>query len=155
MKKLAFACLLIALVAPVLHAQDSSERAMTSRSQQNIQQNLNRQRQQTYNSLSRADRQVSINAVVNLNKLRDKLAEAWQTLGLSPQAARTVAGAYQPDFALNSRRASLEGKSDQEIAVLIQSALAKKDYLLADQTLIDYQRKQLQLGMDTTPDGQR
>ena len=159
MNKLTVAFTLIALAAPALHAQEShaqdpGDLSRLSQSAYNIQQNESRMRANWYNDLQQNDHQTSVNSLANLNKLRSKLAEAWQALGLSPAAAKAVAAAYQPNFSLNSRRASLQGKSDEEIAALIRSSLAKKDYLLANQTLIDFQTKEMRLGTETSPDGQ-
>jgi hypothetical protein len=158
MNKLTVAFTLIALAAPALHAQEShaqgpGDSSRLSQSAYNIQQNESRMRANWYNDLQQNDHQTSVNSLANLNKLRSKLAEAWQTLGLSPPAAKAVAAAYQPNFSLNSRRASLQGKSDEEVAAMIQSSLAKKDYLLANQTLIDFQTRKTRLGTNTSPDG--
>ncbi len=153
MKRLAFVCTVVALASPALQAQNASEGHMTSQSAYNIQQNQNRQGQNSYNDLEHSDRQVWVNSMANLTKLRGKLAEAWQNLGMAPQAAQNVAAAYQPNLAENVHHASLRGKSDQEIAAMLQSALAKKDYMLANQLLIDHQREQLRLGTPTSPEG--
>lgn len=157
MKKFTLVCALVALASPALHAQeshaqDSTDQSRLSQSRYNIQQNESRMRANWYNDLQNADRQTSISSVANLTKLRSKLAEAWQSLGLAPAAAKAVAAAYQPNFSLNSRRASLQGRTDEEIAAMIQSSLAKKDYLLANQTLIDFQTKKMKLGKDVLPE---
>lgn len=86
-----------------------------------------------------------LDGVANQAKLRTKLAEAWQALGLSPQLAQTVAAAYQAGMATRMHHPSLRGKSDQEVAAMLQSAVAKKHYLAANQLLIDYQRQRLSL----------
>ena len=153
MKKLTVVCTLVALASPALQAQQVTERSPNAQSAYNIQQNLSRMDGQRYNASANGDRQAYVNSLANLTKLRAKLAEAWQALGMSPQAAQAVAASYQPNFALNSHRASLRGKSDQEIAAMLQSALAKKDYMVANQTLIDYERNKLNLGTDLSPDG--
>lgn len=153
MKRLAFVCTLVALASPALHAQNASEEHVTSRSAYNIQENQNRQGLQSFNRLEQGDRQAWVNSLANLTKLRGKLAEAWQNLGMTPQAAQAVAAAYQPDHAENVPYPSLLGKSDQEVAAMLQSALTKKNYLVANQLLIDYQRKQLRLGTPTSPAG--
>ncbi|WP_426690472.1 hypothetical protein [Rhodanobacter ginsengiterrae] len=159
MKRLTITFALVALAAPALHAQEShaqdpSDLSRLSHSAYDIQQSESRMRANWYNDLQHNDRQTSINSLANLNKLRVKLAEAWQALGLSSPAAKMVAAAYNPNFSLNSRRASLQGMSDDQIAALIRSSLAKKDYLLANQTLIDFQTKRSRLGTDPSPDGQ-
>lgn len=158
MKRIVLVAALAALAAPALQAQSTGGQSnaheqLPSQSAYNLQQNDGRTRAQSFNATAESERRAYINSLGNLTKLRTKLAEAWQTIGLSPQAAKGVAAAYQPNFALNSRRASLHGKSGQEIAAILQAALARKDYLLANQTLIDYERDKLQLGTDTSPDG--
>ncbi|WEN15793.1 hypothetical protein PY254_03725 [Rhodanobacter sp. AS-Z3] len=158
MNKLIIAFALAALAAPALHAQESDAQKGTDASRldnsaHNIDQNEARMRANLFNDLQRNDHLTAVNSLANLTKLRVKLAEAWQSLGLSAPAAKAVAAAYNPNFSLNSRRASLQGKTDAEIAAMIQSSLAKKDYLLANQTLIDFQTKRTRLGTDTSPDG--
>lgn len=157
MNKLILGFALLALSAPAVHAQESdahkgSDASRLSQTTYNLQQNESRMRGNWYNDLQRNDHQTAVNSLANLKKLRIKLAEAWQTLGMSAPAAKMVADAYNPNFSLNSRRASLQGMSDAEIAALIQSSLAKKDYLMANQTLIDFQTKKTKLGTNTSPD---
>lgn len=96
---------------------------------------------------------ASRNAQANLIKLRMKLAETWQSLGLSPSAARTVAWAYRPRLSPNSQRASLQDKTDEQFAALIQSSLSSKNYQLADQTLIDFVTKKMTPAKKVSPNG--
>ncbi|WP_426690475.1 hypothetical protein [Rhodanobacter ginsengiterrae] len=124
-----------------------------SQSAYNLQQNDMRNQQGVDNSFRQGDRQTYVNSLANLTKLRSKLAEAWQRLGMSPQAAQAVASAYQPSLAQNVHHDSLHGKSSQEVATMLQAALAKKDYMLANQTLIDYERDQAHVGSNTSPTG--
>jgi hypothetical protein len=84
--------------------------------------------------------------MANLARLRARLAEAWQAMGMSPQGARLVADAYDPHPAGRLHHAALRGKSDQEVAQMMQLAIKEKRYLHADQLLIDYQREKLNLG---------
>ncbi len=152
MKRLAFICTLVALASPALHAQSSREQ-LPSQSAYNIQQNQMRQQQNSDFNFQRNDRQVWINSMSNLTKLRGKLAEAWQTRGMSPQEAQEVAAAYKPDLADNLHHASLRGKSDKEIDAMLQSAVAQKDYLLADKMLIDHELHQQRHGTSTLQGG--
>lgn len=159
MKGIAIVCTLIALGSPALYAQNRAqqEQQITQQSAQNVQQNMERMAQQTDARMVQGDHQAWLNSMPNLTKLRSKLAEAWQTLGMSPSAAHVVASAYMPNLAAAIHHAPLRGKSDEEIAAMLQSALAKKDYLMADQLLIDHQREQLLLGeaTSTSPEGRR
>lgn len=91
----------------------------------------------------------------SLTKLRRELAKTWQSLGLSPPAARTVAWAYRPHLSPNSPRVSLQGKTNEQFATLIQSSLASKNYQLANETLIDFVTKKMKLGMNDSPDGNK
>jgi hypothetical protein len=152
MKRLAFVCTLVSLASPALHAQNAREQ-LPSQSAYNIQQNQMRQQQNADSSFLANDRQGWIDSINNLTKLRGKLAEAWQTRGMSPQEAQDVAAAYQPDLAKDVHHASLRGKNDQEIDAMLQSALAKKDYLLADKLLIDHQLLQQRHGASTLQGG--
>jgi hypothetical protein len=156
MKRLTLVCTLILLASPALHAQqDPQEQQPNSPSQYNIQQNELRREQHAFDTIQQNDLTYSIKSLATMNKLRAKLAEAWQTLGMSPQAAQTVAAAYQPQLAenVNHHHPSLRGKSDEEVAAMLQSALSSKNYILADQLLIDRQREQLRLGKSVSPDG--
>jgi hypothetical protein len=157
MKGIAIVCTLVALGSPALYAQNRDEQQITQQSARNVGQNMERMAQQAGKSLDEGDRQAWLNSLPNLVKLRSKLAESWQTLGMSPPAAHAVASAYMPNLAVNLHHAPLRGKSDEEIAAMLQSALAKKDYLMADQLLIDHQREQLLLGeaTSTSPEGRR
>lgn len=112
----------------------------------------NRQLQNKADQFAEGDRQAWLNSAANLAKLRVKLAEAWQGMGMSPQGAKFVADAYDPNLAFHMHRASLRGKSDQEVAQMLQSALKDKHYMMADQLLIDYQREKLRLGASAAPD---
>lgn len=96
-------------------------------------------------SMEAGDRQAWINAMANRTKLRAKLAEAWQGMGVAPQTAKTIADAYDPEMASRMHHTPMRGKSDQEVAGLLQSALTAKHYQVANQLLIDYQREKLSL----------
>jgi hypothetical protein len=149
MKKLIMICMVATLASSAVYARSA---AAQSQSAYNLQQNDMRNQQSSANALQRNDRQTYVNSVANLTKLRAKLAEAWQTLGMSPQAAQAVANAYQPNLTQNVHPVSLRGKSGQEVAAMLQSALAKKDYMTANQTLIEYEKIKTTLGTDTSPD---
>jgi hypothetical protein len=149
MKKLIMVCMVATLASSAVYARSALAQ---SQSAYNLQQNDMRNQQSSANALQRNDRQTYVNSVANLTKLRAKLAEAWQTLGMSPQAAQAVANAYQPSLAQNVHPISLRGKSGQEVAAMLQSALAKKDYMSANQTLIEYEKIKTTLGTDTSPD---
>lgn len=62
---------------------------------------------------------------------------------MSKEAAQQIAATYQAKGKVRAHRVSLRGKSDKEIADMLQSALAKKDYTLANQTLIEFERKRV------------
>jgi hypothetical protein len=149
MKRLTVVCMAVTLTSGAIYARSALAQ---SQSAYNLQQNDMRTQQSSANALQHGDRQTYVNSLANLTKLRAKLAEAWQTLGMSPQAAQAVANAYQPDLAQNVRHVSLRGKNGQEVAAMLQSALAKKDYMLANQTLIEYEKIKTTLGSDTSPD---
>jgi hypothetical protein len=154
MKRSPLVCTLLVLALPALHAQQATQQQPNAQSQYNIQQNQLRQLQHSADTIQRNDLTYSIKSLATMNKLRAKLAEAWQTLGMSPQAAQALAAAYQPQLAenVNHRHPSLRDKSDAEVAAMLQSALEKKNYILADQLLIDRQREQLRLGETIAPD---
>lgn len=92
------------------------------------------------------NRQTWLNSMERKTKLRAMLTEAWKSMGMAPPAAQAVADAYDPDKALRIQRVSLRGKSDQEVAQMMQVALGEKRYLEADQILIDFQRLKARQG---------
>lgn len=140
------------LAAPAAFAQQQSQQpAQQARPVQSFEDLRAREAQSRIKSMTRAQQQGYLDAMADLDKLRGKLAEAWQGMGMSPEGARLVADAYDPDLAARSHHTTLRGKSDQEIAQLIQDALRQKKYLKANQLLIDYQRQKLALNEVSTP----
>ncbi|THD07682.1 hypothetical protein B1991_08625 [Rhodanobacter lindaniclasticus] len=105
--------------------------------------------------MEEAERRSWLKSAANLAKLRVKLAEAWQSLGLSPQGANLVAKAYDPNLAARMHRDLARGKSDEEVAEMLQSAIRQKRYLEADQLLIDYERNRLRMGANHTAEVSR
>ena len=143
MKRLTTVCMLVALGSASLHAQNTQ-------ATYDVQQSTMRSYQAVSDDFQQRDSQNYVNSLADLTKLRGNLAHAWQSLGLSPQAAQAVANAYQPNLVGSAHHNSLDGKSAPEIAAMLQSALARKDYMLANQTLIDYERGQLQMKSNTS-----
>jgi glucose/arabinose dehydrogenase len=131
------------LAAPAICAQQQPPQEATSNALQRQQENDARQGSNIARQFQRGEDQAWLNAMTNLTKLRAKLAEAWQHMGMSPEGAKLVADAYDPELAAHMHHMSLRGKSDQEVAELLQSALKDKRYMNADQLLIDYQRQKL------------
>jgi len=135
---------ILAFVAPAAFAQQKSE-PDPSQAMRNLEELRARAAMNNANAARQGDRQAWLNSMANLAKLRAKLAEAWQGMGMSPQGAKVVADAYDPNLAQHIHHAQLRGKSDQEIAQMMQGALKEKRFLDADQLLIDYQRQKLRL----------
>lgn len=135
----------LALLAPVAFAQQQSTKPPMSTSQ--VQQLQNAQREGAHNakSMEFANRQADRDALANLAKLRAGLAQSWQQMGLSPEAARRVADSYDPEFAARMHHTSLRGKTDAQVADMLRNAVASNRFLVADQLLIDYQRQKLSL----------
>ncbi|SEJ01326.1 hypothetical protein [Frateuria terrea] len=133
----------LTLAAPAVLAQQQSKPPQESLPSSYIQhqQQLQRQSASIAKAVRLGNEQALRNALTNRTKLQAKLAEAWLGMGLSPQAAKTVADAYDADLAMQMHHTSLRGKSDHEVAALLQSAVASKRYMVADQLLIDYQRQ--------------
>lgn len=141
-----------ALIAPAAFAQQQQpSQGNTSSSRFQQQQNDARQGRNLARQFERGEDQAWLNATTNVVKLRAKLAEAWQHMGMSPEGAKAVADAYDPEAASHMHHVSLRGKSDQEVAQLLQSALKEKHYLNANQLLIDYQRQKLSLASSAEP----
>lgn len=141
-----------ALAASAASAQQQPQKDPAPNSSLRQQQeNFSRQGSNVARQFQRGEDQAWLNAMTSVVKLRAKLAEAWQQMGMSPQGAKAVADAYDPETASHMHHVSLRGKSDQEIAQLLQSALKDKHYLKADQLLIDYQRQKLSLVSSVEP----
>lgn len=143
----------LALAMTTAFAQQRPEKDPNADMMRRQQDTYTRQVQNKSSQVADGDRQAWLNSSANLVKLRAKLAEAWQGMGMSPQGAKFVADAYDPTFASHMHHASLRGKSDQEVAQMLQAALKDKHYLAADQLLIDYQREKLRLGSSAAPTG--
>lgn len=146
---------LLALAAPAIHAQQRPGSLPGGSSMQNLQRNNARAAAQNAQSTEYGDRQAWLDSMASLAKLRAKLAEAWQNMGMSPQGAQFVAAAYDPALASRIHHARIRGKSDQEIAQMMQDALKEKRYMDANQLLIDYQRQKLKLSETTASDTSR
>jgi len=87
--------------------------------------------------------QRATKAMVNLPKVRAHLTEVWQHFGMSAKDAEMVASAYRVSDAKPDQAPSLSGKSDPQIASMLQSALAAKNYALADDLMLNYERKRI------------
>jgi len=138
----------LAVTAPAIHAQQHSDQTP-----RNAMQDVERLRARAAANNARAtdygDRQAWLDSLANVTKLRAKLAEAWQNMGMSPAGAKIVADAYDPNLAQHIHHPRVRGKSDQEIAQMMQAALKEKRFMDADQLLIDYQRQKLKLAEAT------
>jgi hypothetical protein len=95
------------------------------------------------NAWDRSYDQRSNKAMADLPKIRAHLTQVWQHFGMSAKDAEMVASAYRVN-AINLNRGSLlTGKGDQEAASMLQSALKDKNYALADELMIDYERSRI------------
>lgn len=81
--------------------------------------------------------------MITLTTARKSLAQEWQKLGLSPEMATTVANTYRADSSRLLSHPSLKGLSNEQISGMIQQALASKNYRMANQLLIDFERKKI------------
>jgi hypothetical protein len=146
----------LTLLAPAAWAQTAAKQDPGSASQ--VIRNQEREHREMQNAtryMEEAERRSWLKSAANLAKLRVKLAEAWQSLGLSPQGANLAAKAYDPNLAARMHHDLTRGKSDEEVAQMLQSAIRQKRYLEADQLLIDYERNRLRLGANHTADVSR
>lgn len=146
----------LALVASPVVAQQNSQKPEPTPGSAMLrqQQQINRQARNNARAMDLGDRQAWLDSLDNQAKLHDKLAEAWEHMGLPPQHARKVADAYDPAMATQMHHTPMRGKSDQEVASLMQTALASGRYQVANQLLIDYQRAKLSLGEMAAADRQ-
>lgn len=146
MNRLSFFIVLLALAAPAAFAQQQRQQETSpAQSMRNLEEMRARTAMHNARATELGDRKAWLDSMANLTKLRTKLAEAWQGMGMSPQGAKVVADAYDPNLAQHIHHAGLRGKSDQEIAQMMQEALKEKRFMDADQLLIDYQRQKLKL----------
>ena len=142
-----FALGLLTLLVPAAFAQMAAKLDPGSANQVTQRQGmLDMEAQNAVRDMEGRERQSWLNSIANLAKLRIKLAEAWQGMGMSPQGAKVVADAYDPNLAARMHHESLRGKSDEEVAEMLQSAIRQKHYLSANQLLIDYERNRLRIG---------
>lgn len=145
---------LLALAAPAIQAQQRPD-PRPRNSMQDLERNRARAAAHNAQATEYGDRQAWLDSMASLAKLRTKLAEAWQNMGMSPEGAKFVAAAYDPNMASHIHHARIRGKSDQEIAQMMQDALKEKRYMDANQLLIDYQRQKLKLSETTASDTSR
>jgi hypothetical protein len=153
--KLLFFAVVLALAASAASAQQRPQQpSQSSRPSQSVQSFgdlRERAAQSNFEAHRRADQQGWLDSMKTQDKLRVRLAQAWQSMGMSPEGARRVADAYDPELAARSHHTSLRGKSDEQIAQLMRDALRDGRYLKADMLLIDYQRQQLALDELSAP----
>lgn len=95
------------------------------------------------NAWDRSYDQRSVKAMADLPKVRAHLTQVWQHFGFSAKDAEMIASAYRVSDADLNRAASLSGKSDEQIASMLQSALKDKKYALADQLMLNYEKKRI------------
>lgn len=157
MKSMMTVCALLALSAPAAFAQQQQGNQQQANQSSREQQRMNMERAQSHavDEWRRMDEQRSVNSIAALSRLRAMLAESWQTMGLPSESAKLIAAAYRPERSGRADHLSLDGKSDEEVSGMMQDALAKKNYLLADQLLIKFQQARLVHGQSTAPDGIR
>ncbi len=87
--------------------------------------------------------QRSIKAMADLPKVRAHLTQVWLHFGMTAKDAEMIASAYRVSDADLNRAASLSGKSDEQIASMLQSALKNKNYALADQLMLNYEKRRI------------
>jgi hypothetical protein len=156
MKGMMAVCALFVLASPVLHAQHNSSGEQPNRqSNQQFLENRSRASQEASMELYRANDRKSVESVAAQARIRVKLAQAWQALGMSPEGAKLVADAFHTEHSGRFVPASLEGKSEDEVAAMLRDALSRKNYLLADQLLIQYEQARLSFPASTAPSGIR
>lgn len=95
------------------------------------------------NAWERGYDQRSVKAMADLPKVRAHLTQVWQHFGMSAKGAEMVASGYRVSDADLNRAASLSGKSEDQIASMLQSALSTKNYALADQLMLNYEKKRM------------
>lgn len=159
MKGMMSVCALLVLSAPIAFAQQQQQQngveSPNQASHQMQQLNMDNAAREASFGWYRQSTERTIHSYPALVKLRAKLAEAWQTLGMSAADAKTVADAFRPESTGRTDRTSLEGKSEEEVAKMLRDALDKKNYQLANQLLIKYEQARLALSPSTSPNGIR
>ena len=152
MKKLLVVWMLVAVTSTTLYVQDAAA-YQAIKATPDTGSNASDTHSIGFQEPAEGNRRTYNDAQARLTALRAQLAEGWQSLGMSKNAAEQVAAGYQENGTLTAHRVSVRGKSDAQIAAMLQSALAKKDYMLANQTLISFQRKKLKQEGHASPDG--
>lgn len=160
MKKLIVLCTLAAIASTMLYASNARAYQDLTRDQSRgvvpdkAQNATGRKSIEILNSAD-GNRRSYNDAQTRLTALRAQLAKGWEALGMPKEAAEQVAAGYQENGTLTAHRVSVRNKSDAEIATMLQAALADKDYSLANQTLIAFQRKKLKDEGHTFDDDQK
>lgn len=161
MKKLTFICLLATVTSPALYVQSAAAYQIhvptdTGASSPNGSNSPFGAGTRTLREADETNRRAYKANEAKVAALREQLAQGWQSLGMSKEAAQQVAATYQAKGTVTSHHhVSIAGKSDQEIAAMLQAALAQKDFSLANQTLIAFQRKRLADDDKTSPADQK
>lgn len=156
MKGMMSVCALLVLSAPAVFAQQQNGAESPNQlSHQQQQLNMDNAAREASFGWYRQSTERTIHSYPALIKLRAELAEAWQSLGMSPAGAKIVADAFRPESTGPAEHTSLKGKSEEEVAKMLHDALEKKNYQLADQLLIKYEQARLALTPSTSPNGVR
>lgn len=122
------------------HGQQDPGQYNQQQAQQAVWDNEQRNNKAWEDSIDRENRRM----IKNLPKIREHLAETWQQFGLKPDAAKAIASTYVIVRPMG-KPTTIKGKSDAEVATMMQQALSDKQYLLANQLLIQYERRRLHL----------
>jgi hypothetical protein len=142
-KVVCLALLVLACAGTALAQQHQPDAAPTHDMQMQQQAQAYSRSEASGNDWERGYDQRSAKAMADLPKVRAHLTDVWQHFGMSAKDAATVASAYRVSDNGLDRASSLIGKSDAEIASMLQSALSAKNYVLADLLMINYERKRI------------
>lgn len=150
--RLVFAAVLVAAAGSAFAQQAGRSAQQVDQWQQDFAKDQQRTNAQDAREWEHSYDRLSRKRITELPKIRQHLAEAWQHFGMKPDAAKVVADAYvveQPNLAAPP---SIKGRTDAEVASMMQDALTKKQYLRADQLLIQYERHRLHLAQASRGD---
>lgn len=145
MEKLTVICIIVAVASTTLALPNSAYAYQgQARTSPDGGQNAFGNRSIGQRAVENENRRTYKDVHARLTALRAQLAAGWQAMGMPKESAEQVAAAYPPNGREPTHHVSVLGKSDAEVATMLQSALAEKDFNRANETLLAFQRKKLE-----------
>lgn len=143
--------MLVMLTSTAFYAQSALARSRTA---YYLQVNGMRGPQNSSDDPQHNEQQIHINSMADLPNFAPRSRRPGKPQACRRRRPRLWRTRINRTLRKTPHHASLRGKSGQEVASMLQSALAEKDHVLADQTLIEYERIEAKLGANVSPASQ-